>query len=55
MLLNPDAFLYDARMYDAYIYDPRSLALMHVSMMRYYWGTNEQTNQPTNKAILGVG
>ena len=33
-----------------YIYDPRSLAPLHVSMMRYFLVTNGRTD----KAILGV-
>ena len=28
---------------------------MRVSMMRYFSVTDERTNEPTNKAILGVG
>ena len=28
-----DAFVCDVYMYDAYIYDPRSLTLMHISLM----------------------
>ena len=33
MILDPDACVYDARMYVACIYDPRSLTLIHVCMM----------------------
>ena len=28
---------------------------VYVYMMRYFLGTNERTNERTNKAILGVG
>ena len=55
MILDHDAFVHDARMYDACIYDPRSLALIHVSMMRYFSVTNRRTDEPTDTAILGVG
>ena len=33
-----DSFVCDVRMYNAYIYDPRSLTLMHISMIYIYDG-----------------
>ena len=49
MLLDHDAYVHDA-----YICDIQSLTMLHVCMMRlkFCYG---RTNQPTNKAILGVG
>ena len=33
MILDPDAYVHDARIYVACIYDPQSLTLMHVCLM----------------------
>ena len=46
MLLDHYAYVNDALMYDAYIHD----AYMCDACQKWGW-----TNQPTNKAILGVG
>ena len=45
MLLDNDAYVHDA-----YICDIQSLTMLHVCMMRL-----KLCEQPTNKAILGVG
>ena len=49
MLLDNDAYVHDA-----YICDIQSLTMLHVCMMRLKF-CDGPTNQPTNKAILGVG
>ena len=49
MLLDNDAYVHDA-----YICDIQSLTMLHVCMMRLKF-CGQPTNQPANKAILGVG
>ena len=49
MLLDNDAYVHDA-----YICDIQSLTMLHVCMMRLKF-CDQPTNQPTNKAFLGVG
>ena len=49
MLLDNDAYVHDA-----YICDIQSLTMLHVRMMRLKF-CDLPTNQPTDKAILGVG
>ena len=49
MLLDNDAYSHDA-----YICDIQSLTMLHVCMMRLKF-CDQPTNQPTDKAILGVG
>ena len=49
MLLDNDAYVHDA-----YICDIQSLTMLHVFMMRLKF-CDQPTNQPTDKAIVGVG
>ena len=49
MLLDHDAYVHDA-----YICDIRSLTMLHVCMMRLKF-CDGRTNEPTKKAILGLG
>ena len=49
MLLDNDAYVHDA-----HICDIQSFTMLQVCMMRLKF-CDQPTNQPTNKAILGVG
>ena len=61
------AWIHDANLYDPWSWCmcvwcryewclyPWSRTLMHVPLMRDFFVSHQRTNEPTNKAILGVG
>ena len=55
---DPDACVYGAKMYDAHIYDPGLWSLNASMYDAQIYDAAEillRTNEPTDKAILGVG